>query len=183
MRLFVAIDIDDNARYRISDVISKLKDSDYDVKWVRPENLHITLKFLGEVHEDEIEGVVKGISDAVKDIGRFTLEIGEVGYFGNPRFVKVIWISVKEGRNEMINLAKTINKQLSHIRREDHEPSPHITIGRVKSNRNMNELMSGINGMKDMKLCEVGVNSVKLKASVLQRDGPVYSDFKTFTLK
>ncbi|MFC2143778.1 RNA 2',3'-cyclic phosphodiesterase [Candidatus Aenigmatarchaeota archaeon] len=183
MRLFVAIDIDDDAKSRISDIINKLKHTDYDVKWVRPENLHITLKFLDEVYEDDIDGIVKGISDTVKDTNKFTLGIGEVGYFGNPGFVKVIWIDVKKGKNELIDLSKNINKQLSHTRSEDHEPSSHITIGRVRSNRNMDKLMKSINELKDVKLCEVDVKNVKLKSSVLQKDGPVYSDFKTFTLK
>ena len=126
---------------------------------------------------------MKRISDAVKDTSKFTLGIGEIGYFGKPGFVKVIWINVNEGRNELINLSKTINEQLGHTRHEDHEASPHITIGRVRSNRNMDELVKSINEMKDVKLCEVDVNNIKLKSSVLQKDGPVYSDFKTFTLK
>lgn len=90
MRLFVAIDLDKRAKEDIAKVIDRLKGNDFDVKWVNPDNLHITLKFLGEVHGEGVKDVEDRVSSAVKDIQKFTLSICEVGYFGNPKDMKVI---------------------------------------------------------------------------------------------
>jgi 2'-5' RNA ligase len=182
MRLFVAIDLDKNAKEKISGIIDRMNKSDYDVKWVDPENIHITLKFLGEVRDEQVKGVVKTISDNVNGMKKFTISICEVGYFGHPDHVKVIWLNVNNGRERVIDLCKTMDSQLSHVRHEDHEPSPHITIGRVRSNRNIDMLVKTIGELGNMKLCEVNVNEIKLKRSILDKSGPVYSDIETFTL-
>lgn len=182
MRLFVAIDLDRNAKEKISGIISQMNKGDYDVKWTDPENIHITLKFLGEVRDEQVKDVVKVISDNVKGMKKFTISICEVGYFGRPGYVKVIWLDVKEGRDRVIELCKTMNIQLSHIRREDREPSPHITIGRARSGRNADRLVKVIGELRNVKLCEVEVNEIKLKRSVLDKGGPVYSDLEIFTL-
>ena len=122
------------------------------------------------------------ISNAVKDVKKFTLDLCKVGYFGSPQHVKVIWIGVKEGKDNVIQLSKNMNKELLHIKKDDFKPSPHITIGRVRSNRNMETLIRELCELKNVKLCEVDVNEIKLKQSILHEYGPVYSDYKVFTL-
>lgn len=183
MRLFVGIDLDQKAKQVIGDVIERLRSSGSDVKWVSPDNLHVTIKFLGEVRGDDVKEIEKRISDALKGVKKFTMSICEVGYFGRPDHMKVVWVGVKEGKENLIELSKGINKGLIHVRKEDHRFSPHITIGRVRSGRNSEELMKKMDEPRYVKLCEVDVNEIKLKQSVLREDGPVYSDFKTFTLE
>lgn len=182
MRLFVGIDLDQKAKQDIGNVIERLKNSGSDVKWTDPDNLHVTIKFLGEVHGDDVKEIEKRVSDTLKGVKKFTMSICEVGYFGRPGHMKVIWVGMKEGRENVTELSKNINKGLSHVRKEDHKFSPHITIGRVRSGRNSEKLMKEMDELRYVKLCEVDVNEIKLKQSVLREDGPVYSDFKTFTL-
>lgn len=91
-------------------------------------------------------------------------------------------MGVKNGKENVVEISKNIYKELLHIRKEDFKPSPHLTIGRVRSNRNSQGLLNEINKFKGVKLCEVNVNEVKLKQSMLGASGPVYSDLKTFSL-
>jgi len=183
MRLFIAVDLNDSARKNISDIISRLKKKDFDVKWVNPENIHITLKFLGEVNENDMKGLENIISGSVKDVKKFKINISKAGYFGKGNYVKVVWVDIREGRDILVQLSRKFNKELTHIRREEREPSPHITIGRVRSGRNVHELINEVEGLSDVKVGEVEVNDIKLKQSVLKPDGPIYIDLKTFELQ
>lgn len=182
MRLFIAVDLDEKTRESISGLMNGFAGSGFDVKWVEPVNIHLTLKFLGEVDEGRIMDVERSISDAVKDVKAFRMSVSDVGYFGSPVHVKVIWVGVKQGRQELIMLSRVLERELSHIRKEEHEPSPHITIGRVRSGRNREELLRDIEKASHVKFGEVDVKEIKLKCSVLGREGPVYMDVKVFSL-
>ncbi len=118
----------------------------------------------------------------MKDVKEFRIGIGKIGYFGSPGHVKTLWIDVNEGREELVNLIVKMNQNLNHIRHEVRKPNPHLTIGRVKSGRNREILLETINSMKNVKLGEMIVKFVKLKQSILTREGPVYSDVKVFEL-
>ena len=182
MRLFIAIDLDDETRGKISEVIRGFADRGFDVKWVEPGNIHLTLKFLGEVHEEGIKEIESRISDAVKGVKRFRMSMCDVGYFGSHTYVKVIWIGVKEGCDKLVELSGALNRELSYVRKDDHVPSPHITIGRVRSGRDREVLLKGIEMVSHVKFGEVDVKEIKLKSSVLGREGPVYNDVKAFRL-
>jgi 2'-5' RNA ligase len=97
--------------------------------------------------------------------------------------MKVIWAGVNSGKDEFVKLAKSLDEKLSFIRREEHEPSPHLTIARVKSGRNVDRLSREVDSLRDVKIGEVRVKEIKLKQSVLTLQGPIYSDVKIFRLK
>jgi 2'-5' RNA ligase len=182
MRLFVAIDLTEDVIERLSSIQEKLSSGDFDLKLVERENLHLTLKFLGEVQESHLERVEKLASEAVNGFHAFTLSFHGIGHFGSGRFVKVIWAGVDSGRDEFVGLAKELDKRLSFIRKDEHGPSPHLTITRVKSGRNADLLLRELGSLRDVKVGEVRVKEVKLKQSVLTPHGPIYSDVKVFPL-
>jgi 2'-5' RNA ligase len=122
------------------------------------------------------------VSEAVKDFHAFTLSFQGIGYFGNERYMRVIWAGVKEGREEFVKLAQSLDGKLSFIRKDEHEPSPHLTIARVRSGRNREILGREVNTLRDVKIGEVRVNEINLKQSVLTPQGPIYSDVKIFPL-
>jgi 2'-5' RNA ligase len=183
MRLFVAIDLDWKVIENITSIQRKLTSHDFDLKMVEPENLHLTLKFLGDVQESQREQIENLISEATKDVRTFELSFHGIGYFGSARYMKVIWAAVKEGSQDFVNLAKALDSRLSFIRKEDHEPSPHLTIARVKSGRNADKLSREVNSLRDVKMGEVPVKEIRLKQSTLTPQGPIYSDVKIFPLK
>lgn len=182
MRLFVAVDLNENVRRKLSQIQKELGSGGFDLKLVEPENLHLTLKFLGEVEESTLESIDREISESVKGFHEFALHFEGIGYFGSERFVKVVWVGVKEGKEDFIKLAESLDKGLSFIRKDEHEKSPHLTIARVKSGRNVQELAREVKALRDVKVGEVLVKEIKLKKSVLTPDGPIYSDVKVFPL-
>jgi 2'-5' RNA ligase len=182
MRLFVAIDLDENVIGRLSSVQERLRSGDFDLKLVEAENLHLTLKFLGDVQESQLGNVEKLVSEAVNGFHQFTLSFHGIGYFGRGDRMSVIWAGVKEVK-EFVSLAKEIDRKLSFIRKDEHEPSPHLTIARVRSGRNTDRLSHEVDSLRDVKVGEVRVKEIKLKKSVLTPQGPIYSDVKVFQLK
>ncbi|MCX6814849.1 MAG: RNA 2',3'-cyclic phosphodiesterase [Candidatus Aenigmarchaeota archaeon] len=181
MRLFVAIDLNENVIGKISEIQERLRSGDFDLKCVEPENLHLTLKFLGEVDEKQNEYMGKLISEAAKEFHEFTLSFHGIGYFGERR-MNVIWAGVNEGKEEFVKLAQSLDGDLSFVRKDEHEPSPHLTIARVRSGRNREILAREIRSLGDVKIGEVHVKEIKLKQSVLTPQGPIYSDVKIFPL-
>lgn len=182
MRLFIAIDLDQNLRSRVEGIENQIRECNCDVKLVEPGNLHFTLKFLGEVPERGVKEIEDRISALVKDVKEFRLSLEGFGYFGKPDYIRSLWIDVVEGRNELVKLIGDMNKDLDNIRREVHAANPHLTIGRVKSGRNKEALLEKINSLKDVKLGEMRVKFVKLKQSTLTGKGPIYSDLRAFEL-
>jgi 2'-5' RNA ligase len=182
MRLFVAVELEGNLRDKAAEIENKIKECGCDVKLVEPENLHFTVKFLGEVREEHVKDIESKISGALENIKGFKLGLEGVGYFGSPKHISVLWIGLHEGREEFVKLTEEIGRSLSHIRREERKPSPHLTIGRVKSGTGREKLLEAISSMKHVKLGEMDVKFVKLKRSMLAPEGPAYSDVKTFEL-
>ncbi len=182
MRLFVAIDLNENVIERISSVQEKLRSGDFDLKLVEADNLHLTLKFLGEVDQKQNAHIEKLVSEAVKEFQGFTLSFHGIGYFGSERYMRVIWAGVKEGGEQFVKLAQSLDMKLSFIRKDEHEPSPHLTIARVRSGRNSEILAREISSLRDVKIGEVHVKEIKLKHSLLTPQGPIYSDVKVFPL-
>jgi len=183
MRLFAAIDLDEGIRESIGEMIGSLRKEGLDVKWVEPRNLHITLKFLGEVGEGDVNEVAGRVEECLKGVSSFRLSVEGAGFFGSPNHMKILWVDVKGGKENVLGIMEGMNKGLEHVKKDSHSPNVHITIGRVKSGRNRELLLRKLEEMKDVKFGEQDVKVVKLKESVLGREGPAYSDFRVFKLE
>lgn len=129
MRLFVALDIDDAIRERISRFMDGVREFAPDTRWVRPESLHITLKFIGEQPADAIEKIKSSLSTIKADAVQLTFR-GH-GFFPTPRSARVFWIGINSGP-QLATLAGAVDQSLHHlgIPEEDHPFSPHLTLAR-----------------------------------------------------
>jgi len=183
MRLFIAIDLGAESKRKIACIENEIKSKCIDIKLVEPNNVHITLKFLGEVGEDSLGGIEDKIAHETGNMKQFRLSAEGFGYFGTPNHVKTLWVDVKEGKDELISLIEAFNRNLNHIRRENRKPNPHITIGRVRPGKSREALLNEIMRLKDVKIGEFIVKEIKLKKSTLTSSGPVYEDVKAFPLK
>jgi 2'-5' RNA ligase len=181
--VFIAIDLDETLRKGIEEAENKIKKTGCYAKLVEPENLHITVKFLGEVSESSVNGIENKISETISGVKQFQIGLEGVGFFGNPNHIRTIWIDFGEGKGQLVKLIENMNKNLDYIRREVHESNPHLTVGRVKSGVNKEKLLETIRSMKDVKFGQMPVKFVKLKQSVLTKQGPIYSDLKSFELE
>lgn len=133
-RLFIAIDLSDQQKNEVAAFQEKIKGYMDGIRWVKPEGLHLTLKFLGETEETRIEQIKKGLDEAVSAVKRFDITCGKSGVFPSPRKARVIWIGLREGNEEVRNLAARVDRSLTAIGFEPEKRSytPHLTIGRVR---------------------------------------------------
>ena len=177
MRTFIAIELSEEIRKVLAQVRSHLCYAGADVKWVKEENIHLTLKFLGEISEDR----VSQISSILDDIGKWTkpfeITLKDIGVFPKTDHPRVIWAGLDKGIKESTELAVKIDKALSGIGfQEETRPfAAHLTIGRVRSQKNKEALQEKIVNYQFSAISLQSVNSVVLFKSTLTPKGPIYS--------
>jgi len=184
IRSFIAIDIEEDAIIqKIREIQESLAAVNADIKFVEPQNLHYTLKFLGDVDE----GVIGDITAELKKIKfpKFKMKIEKIGAFPTIARIRVIWVGASTGAENMIELNREIEDYLEKFRfkRENRKFTPHLTIGRVRSGKHKDRLVSVIQNLKDIEIGEIKVTCFKLKKSTLTPKGPIYETLATFYLE
>ncbi len=177
IRTFVAVDIDSAVRDRVAGLVGRFRAAGADVKWVQPQNLHITLKFLGDVDAKEIHRVCGAVQDAVADAAPFEFEVRGAGAFPKPNRPRTVWLGIAQGQEEMIDLNQRIEPALEKLgfRREARRFQPHLTIGRVRrGGPAVAELGKLIGEQADVELGLTKVPEVIVFSSELDRSGPTY---------
>lgn len=128
MRLFVALDLDDNIRSRIARFLEGVRGFAPGARWVRPDSLHVTLKFIGEQTEAQVE-IKRALAGIEAD--RLVIKLGGYGFFPDARAPRVFWIGI-DGGSRLTSLAETVDSKLVplQIPKEEHAYSPHLTLAR-----------------------------------------------------
>jgi RNA 2',3'-cyclic 3'-phosphodiesterase len=129
MRLFVAVDIDDAIRERISRFLEGVRGFAEEARWVRPESLHVTLKFIGEKSEEEVENIKCALETI--EAGTFEMSIRGYGFFPGARAPRVFWVGI-DGGSKLTSLAATVDEKLARldVPKEEHAFTPHLTLAR-----------------------------------------------------
>jgi len=180
MRLFIAIDLPEQAKESIEKVKSELKG----IKGVKPvskENIHLTLKFLGEVDNANAKDIIKAL-EQVK-FKPFKICISKIGFFPSEQRIQVIWVDA-EPAEPLFELKKEIDKALPSFK-DDHPFKNHITFARIKYIEHDFDKKKIIDMVKNKQLdkAEFLVNKFKLYKSDLTPAGPVYGVVKEYALK
>ena len=177
MRAFIAVDIKNKellTKFRkLQSIFFSLQP---DIKLISPNNLHLTLSFLGEITSDES----KKISLKLQEIkfNQINAVYNDIGVFPSRNNIRVIWMGfTPDSENHLKNLFLIIKKKLSHIEINESKPfHPHITIARVKSKRNIDKLLNSIDSMRNQYFGSEIFDNIKLKRSTLTPNGPIYQD-------
>jgi 2'-5' RNA ligase len=177
IRTFIAVDLGKPIRDRLTALQETLVRTGTEVKWVEPENLHVTLLFLGEVDDREVHRVCQLVTDGVKDQPAFAMTVERVGCFPNPRRPRVIWVGVGEGVQPLCTLHDGLEEPLMDLgyRREERRYTPHITLGRVKSDRPTDKLAAALAKHAGWKGGETMVREILVMSSELTPQGPIYT--------
>jgi len=185
MRTFIAVAISSEVREKIAQIQAEFRRGDLDVKWVEPGNVHITLKFLGEVSEEKLSGVIEKTRLAAAGISNFRVHLSGLGSFPNLKSPRVVWVGVSEGKQELKNLSERIEENLSYIgfAKEKREFSAHLTIGRVRSPKGKEKLVKKIEELENSDVGEFSVDKVLLMESQLSPKGPTYRVIEKINLK
>src|SRR4030043_96643 len=135
MRTFIAIELPPEIRDSLSRLQEELKATQADVKWVEPQNIHLTLKFLGEVEEKKIAKITEIMEDTAGKINKFPARLTSLGAFPKIDFPRVIWVGLDTADKEIRQIAKELEEKIAKIGipKENRAFSSHITIGRLRS--------------------------------------------------
>jgi 2'-5' RNA ligase len=177
IRTFIAVDLTKSIRDNAVALQDELARAGTEVKWTEPENLHVTLIFLGEVADREVPEVCRIVTDGVKEFGRFRCSVETFGCFPNPRRPRVLWVGVGAGTQELVEIHDTLEIPLMDLgyRREDRKYTPHITLGRVKSDRPTEKLTTALAKHAGWQGGEMTVAEIQIMGSELTPNGPVYT--------
>jgi 2'-5' RNA ligase len=184
IRTFISVDIEDpNVLSKIKLVKNSLSSLGADLKLVEDENLHLTLVFIGEVPEPQIT-VIK---HALQEVKRkpFRIHLYGAGCFPTCNRPRVLWIGTKEGSEEMTQLYKKITSSLRKEKisfEEEKDYTPHLTIARVRSNKNIGKIAKLLEALIDEDFGWIEVKEFRLKKSTLTPKGPIYETLASFSL-
>lgn len=188
MRTFIAIELPESIKDFLSRIQGQLKGSQADVKWVAPKNIHLTLKFLGEIDEKKLDKINAIIEDAAKNKNSFYIRISSLGAFPKINSPRVIWVGINKGDNEIKEIAKGLEEKIAKlgIPKENRAFSSHITIGRARSHLNREKLAQHLKTLGDNfgeEKPEFLADSITLFKSTLAPGGPIYETLKEAAFK
>jgi 2'-5' RNA ligase len=176
LRCFIAVDIPEQIKRGMGDLIAFLKKHNADVKWVAHENLHFTLKFLGKTPEDLLPGIGASLSQIVLSYETFCIKIYGVGVFPNKKYPRIIWVGI-EDTDFLKNLQGDIESRMASLgyQKEEREFQPHLTLGRVRSQKGMAHIIHELDTLQSKDFGSIEVNNIKLMRSDLRPTGAQYS--------
>lgn len=181
MRTFIAIDFSPEIIRKIDEIINYFKSQTPEkaLKWVAPQNLHLTIKFLGEVPENKIEQIKTLINQALVDVQTFEIGVDGLGMYPKPQTPRVVWLGIK-GSEPLKEIHKKLNSQLqiADVRPDNRRFSPHLTIARVRRNadkRTVQEIGQTLSKFKVDTLGKCIIDHIVLYKSDLTSKGPVYT--------
>jgi len=183
IRAFFAIGLPPEFRHEIARLQGLLKKTQAEVKWVRPESVHLTLKFLGQVAEETIDPLAAQAADNVSRIPAVTLGLSGTGVFPGPKRPRVAWVGLTGDISVIRELQRGVEEAAAEFgfEREKRTFSPHLTLGRIRSSKGVGGLLSELDRL-DPKPLEFLAREVILFKSDLKPTGAVYTPLKILPL-
>jgi 2'-5' RNA ligase len=155
------------------------------VRWLRPEGIHLTLKFLGEVAPDRIEEIVRKTEEAIQGVGPFTVGIRGGGGFPSAQNPRVVWIGVDDPSGMLKELQARVEGRMEELgfTREGRDYTPHLTVGRLRSGKERGTVAQALDAIRASDLGSMEVREVILFRSHLKPTGAEYTKLGSFPLE
>ncbi len=184
IRTFIAVKLPETVLAAIDEVQEQLAAYGFSVRWVTTGNIHLTLKFLGGVHEDELDGIAAVLTEAVHGFAPLRLTAAGVGVFPSVKRARVIWVGLSGQLSELSALQRSIEDRLATIGfpREKRPFSGHLTLGRVKGPIAASRLTTAMEGFRVFASETFEVDRVVLFKSDLRPTGALYTELRQVTL-
>ena len=183
MRAFVGIPISQELKVKIFVIQKRFRD--FDIKLVEKENLHFNLKFLKEVPQEKIHDIRQSLEKAMGFLAPFEINIQGIGIFPSENYIRVVWLGIKQGYQEMLGLQQAIERAFENvgIEREKVQFQPHLTLGRVKSAKNKADILKLLEKYQDTEVGTMKIDRIVFFESVLTGQGPVYNEVFSVNLE
>ncbi len=181
MRLFIAVDLPDRSKKLIeSKIVQIKKETIQDIKWVDPENWHLTLKFLGEVAEEEVEKITSVIASTAVNFSKFTILLRGINAFPEPSHPRVFFIDILDKGRNLCKIHDELDTslELSGFNPDERQYKPHLTFARSRKNSNLNKLGQVLESYQNKYYVNVHaqISELKLYESELYPEGPHYKE-------
>jgi 2'-5' RNA ligase len=175
LRAFIAFELPEKIRAAIADYVQPLRNLPGRVSWVKPENIHLTLKFLGDTPVKRIDGISDALREAVRGVQPMLAKISDSGVFPNERRPRVLWIGIEESTGALQRLAAAIDNRMHDFgfKKEGRGFSPHLTIGRVREG-SVDKIIAAMRE-RPFAAQEVEWNEITLMQSELRPGGSLYT--------
>ena len=184
IRSFIAVEVPQHLRAKLEEVQRELKRADADVRWVRPESIHLTLKFLGSISGEELEKLAGVIAPIIPLWAPFEVRLHGLGCFPSSRSPRIVWVGIEQGSAEASSLQKAVENQAAGVGfpPETRPFKPHLTLGRIRSSKGKDSLAQAVENRRDVAIGSFWVNEVYLFKSELKPSGAIYTKLRTFPM-
>ncbi len=189
IRSFIAIELPDELKLALSQLELELKSGKQPwVKWVDTKNIHLTLKFLGNISTDRVSEITKAMEEATQGIPPFHLEVRSLGVFPNLKRVQVVWVGISGEVEKLVRLQQCIESNLAHLgfTPESRPFTPHLTLARLRNQASLEERQKFgqlIASTRFEAAHTIKVEAINLMRSQLTREGAIYSLISSARLK
>jgi 2'-5' RNA ligase len=175
-RIFVAIPLDPALRDAVRELERRLEDAGVIPRWIAPENLHLTLRFLGQISPAQLTRVVHAARDAAAEAAPFQISLAGVGAFPTTSRPRVVWVGIADGAAAVKDLSERLDDALARQRfpKEPRPLHPHLTIARVREPGRMTALQAAAASLGGMEIGRQGVSSLVVMESHLRPAGALY---------
>ncbi|MBI4726532.1 RNA 2',3'-cyclic phosphodiesterase [candidate division TA06 bacterium] len=183
IRCFIALELPQPVQKHLAGIISRLKDPATDIKWVDPQNTHLTLKFLGEITSERLKRARETLVQQDGRHGSIRCRTGQIGVFPGWSRPHVLWLGFNKGALEISTLQNMLENNLAEngYEKETKKFTPHLTLGRVRSSSNMGKLTERIN-TAPLEEIEFSFGELALIKSTLTLSGPIYQPLEKIEL-
>ena len=179
IRIFFAVDIEDQTIVRrLSEVQGMLANTGAHLKLVKPQNIHLTVRFLGNISPPTVDTIYEEMKQL--SFAPFTIELRGLGAFPKLSYPRVVWAGIRKGADELTKIFEQLEPRLRGLgfKPDSKGFSPHLTIARVRTGRNKAQLIKLVRELEDYEFGAVKAECLRLKKSVLTPQGPIYTTLR-----
>jgi len=175
--LFLAIDVPNSVREKISAAQRFYKTLNLDATWVKPANMHLTVKFLGDTPSDLIPAIKDRMAEVANSTPPFAITLGKMGVFPNVSRPRVLWIGLEDRKDHLDSLKIRVEKEMTSLGfpPDKQKPAHHLTLGRIKSAKNKEGLKKALQSTQRIEMDLFEVSSIQLIKSELTPKGSIYT--------
>ncbi len=187
LRAFIAVELDEAFRRALGEVQAQVRAAvDLPVRWVEPEKAHLTLKFLGDIDEGQVEAIVSAMADIASQAQPLTVALGDVGGFPTLARPRVLWVGLRGDVGPLTDLQQALERRLESLgfTAEGRPFAPHLTLGRVRGGDRSRHLEEAAGLAADAPTAEAvqRVDRISLMQSTLRAQGPEYRSLRSVIL-
>lgn len=185
IRSFISVELPPKIKNELKRLLEHFKGLAGKISWVRPEGIHITLKFLGDIPESQVEPIKEKLEGLAAVYRAFPLGITDMGAFPNTTYPRVIWVGLQDESEALLKIQNHLDSELQDLgfSPEERSFSPHITLGRVKSLQSKGEFLRKIHTLPDLSEKSFMADRIHLMKSQLSPAGAIYTELASINLR